>query len=171
MNLILDIKKYIATFNKEAWYWLYRIDIEFREYSSSEEGIREYKKIHYDVVLDSLESNKTIYYLFGIRHREGDLPAVVFENGMCKWYKVGKLHRDGDLPAIIEADGTQHWYINGKPHRDGDLPAVIYVDGTQHWYKNGKLHRDGDLPAIIYANGNKYWFINGKSCQYKNCFY
>jgi hypothetical protein len=51
MELIFDIKKYIATLNKEAWYWLYQVDLEFRAYASSEEGIREYKKIHFDVVI------------------------------------------------------------------------------------------------------------------------
>jgi antitoxin component YwqK of YwqJK toxin-antitoxin module len=112
MNLIIfDVKKYITTFNKEAWYWLYQIDDKFREYASSEDGIREYKKIHFDVVI---ESNRTIYYLCGKIHREGDLPAVVWTNGTQLWYKNGKRHREGDLPAIIWADGTSEWYKNGK---------------------------------------------------------
>jgi hypothetical protein len=134
MELIIDIKKYIAKLNKEAWYWLYELDIEFRQYASSEEGIKEYKKLHYDVVI---EFSRTTYYL------------------------CGKIHREDDLPAYIGADGTQSWYINGKCHREKDLPAYIWADGTQLWYINDRIHREDDLPAVIRANGTQLWYING----------
>jgi hypothetical protein len=137
--LILDVKKYIATFNKEAWYWLYQVDLEFKEYASSEDGIKEYKRIHYDVVI---KPNKTKYYLFGKLHREEDLPAIIYADGSQEWYKNGLLHREGDLPAIIWADGTSEWWINGKLHRPDhngqrDLPAYIGANGSQVWYING----------------------------------
>jgi hypothetical protein len=75
MEIIFDIKKYITSFNKEAWYWLYQIDDEFREHASSEGGIKEYKRLHFDV---KIETDKTTYYLFDMIHREGDLPAIIY---------------------------------------------------------------------------------------------
>ena len=30
------------------------------------------------------------------------------------WYKNGVKHRDGDQPAVISADGYRAWYKNGK---------------------------------------------------------
>jgi antitoxin component YwqK of YwqJK toxin-antitoxin module len=53
------------------------------------------------------------------------------------WYKNGLKHRENDLPAIIYNDGTQIWYQNGKLHRENNMPAVIWPDGTQFYYKNG----------------------------------
>ena len=130
------------------------------------------------------------WYKNGRRHRDNDLPAVIWADGGKEWYQNGKLHRgssragDNDLPAVINADGSKTWFRNGERHRDNDLPAVVWsegqewwqndklhrdnnkpavinVDGTQEWYKNGELHRDNDLPAIIHANGDKEWYING----------
>jgi hypothetical protein len=107
--------------------------------------------------LDGSES----WYKDGKRHRDNDLPAVIFSNGGQKWYKEGNLHRDNDLPAIIRYNGSQYWYKDGNCHRDNDLPAVIFSDGSQEWYKNGELHRDNDLPAAILSNGSQYWYKNG----------
>jgi len=73
-----------------------------------------------------------------------------------------KRHRDNDLPAVIWPNGTQSWFQNGKLHRNNDLPAVIWSDGRQWWYQNGKRHRDNNLPAIVYRNGDQYWYCNGK---------
>ena len=53
------------------------------------------------------------------------------------WFKNGKRHRDNDLPAVIYPSGTQYWYQNGLKHRDNDLPAIIFANGTKEWYKNG----------------------------------
>ena len=47
-----------------------------------------------------------------------------------EYRKNGILHRDGDKPAVIYNDGTMFWYKEGKIHRDGDKPAVIYPDGV-----------------------------------------
>ena len=66
------------------------------------------------------------------------LETYVNINGTQHWLQNGKRHRDHDLPAIIYANGTQYWYQNGLRHRDNDLPAIIYANGTQEWYKNGK---------------------------------
>jgi hypothetical protein len=113
------------------------------------------------------KSGKYIYKQICLHHKPhsiDDLPEINYV-GDRQWYKEGKLHRDGDLPAVIYDDGDQFWYKEGKLHRDGDLPAVIYDDGDQHWYKEGKHHRNGDLPAVILANGDQEWYKEGK--QYK----
>jgi hypothetical protein len=59
------------------------------------------------------------------------------EYGDQWWYKDGLRHRDGDLPAVIYADGDQFWYRNGHSHRDGNRPAAIWANGEQRWYRNG----------------------------------
>lgn len=66
--------------------------------------------------------------------------------------KWDELHREGDLPAVIWEDGSQEWWKNGQTHRDGDLPAIIWCNVAQFWYKNGQLYRDGNLPAEIWLN-------------------
>jgi len=53
------------------------------------------------------------------------------------WLKNELRHRDNDLPAIIYRDGDMSWHVNGKLHRDNDKPAVIYNNGTRIWYING----------------------------------
>lgn len=45
-------------------------------------------------------------------------------------------HRDNDLPAIVWNDGTQYWYQNGKCHRETG-PAIIYSNGEKFYYLNG----------------------------------
>jgi hypothetical protein len=129
------------------------------------------------------------WYKNGKRHRDGDLPAVIWANGNQYWYKDGKLHRDGDLPAVIHAKRSQYWYKDGvqytpkkqyanfkefeksDEYKLGAPVEVKFADGIgykrntrgdQFWYKNGKLHRDGDLPAVIYATGDQLWYKNGK---------
>jgi hypothetical protein len=134
-----------------------------------QEGTYIYKKIclHYqphsvDDLPARINSNGSQeWYKEGKRHRDGDLPGVIFSKGQA-WYKKGKLHRDGDLPAYVGSNGTQEWYKEGKLDRDGDLPAVIYSNGDHYWYKEGKLDRDGDLPAVIYSNGDQFWYKEGK---------
>jgi len=62
--------------------------------------------------------------------------------GSMFWYKNGGRHRDKDLPAIIFRNGTMHWFKNNKPHRDNNKPAVIYHDGTMFWYIDGKFIKE-----------------------------
>jgi antitoxin component YwqK of YwqJK toxin-antitoxin module len=98
-----------------------------------------------NIKLKLLETYKNIngnqwWFKNGKRHRDNDLPAVIFPNGAQYWYQNGEIHRDNDLPAIIKANGNQYWYKNGLKHRDNDLPAIIRTDGTQEWYKNGQRY-------------------------------
>ena len=82
----------------------------------------------------------------GKPHRDGDLPAHVWEDGGQLWYQHGKYHRDGDLPAVVYADGEQVWLQHGETHRGNNLPAVIHPDGTMFWYENGEKTGDQDNP-------------------------
>lgn len=52
MNLILDITRYIASFDEKAWYKLYRTNDEFRMYAKSKYGINEYVSLFLERVLD-----------------------------------------------------------------------------------------------------------------------
>ena len=110
---------------------------------------------------DDDDSAQTWYNLNGQLHRDGDLPAVIEEDGTQEWWQNGRLHRENDLPARIDENGTQEWFQNGERHRDNDLPAVIWPD-SQMWYQNGLLHRDGDLPAVIWSDGTQMWYQNGR---------
>ena len=105
-------------------------------------------------------ASREIWCLNGNKHRDNDLPAVIYHTGSKEWYKNGKLHRDNDLPAVIYGDGTQRWFQNGLLHRDNDLPAVICCSGMKKWGKNGQLHRDNDLPAVIANDGTNKWYQN-----------
>jgi hypothetical protein len=109
----------------------------------------------------------------GKYHRDGDLPAVMLDDGNLYWYQHGLYHREGDKPAVVYSTGAQFWYKNGGLHRDGDKPAQVWPDGAQKWYdgaqawhKGGKIHRDtldengAPLPATI-VRGYKKWIRNG----------
>ena len=101
----------------------------------------------------------TTTYRNGVRHSFNDEPAVVFGNTKEWWWK-GKLHREGDLPAVIMNDGKSfEWWVNGKRHREGDQPAVIYsADPYKAWYVNGVRHRDiGKGPAVESRSGYEWW--------------
>ena len=67
--------------------------------------------------------------------------------GATRWYRNYRLHRDGDLPAVIWDRGEQSWYRDGDLHRDGDKPARTYPDGRREHHCGGALHRDG-APAV-----------------------
>lgn len=69
----------------------------------------------------------------------------------------GRPHRDGDLPAVVWDDGSQIWWQHGKHHRDDDLPAVVWKSGVQAWYQHGEEHRDGDLPSRVRPGGDREW--------------
>ena len=47
------------------------------------------------------------------------------ENISIKYYKGKFLHRDGDKPAIIYNDGSKKYYKEGLLHRDGDKPQLF----------------------------------------------
>lgn len=103
-----------------------------------------------------------------------DQPSKIDGFGNKFWKdKDGLYHRDGDLPAIIWANGLHEHFKHGKLHRDGDQPARYYPNGESvnvSYYKNNMLHRAGDKPARI-GKGYYDYFLNGKyirSVNHKN---
>lgn len=82
-----------------------------------------------------------------------------------KWFGGKVRHRDGDLPAVIyyNIDGTkkeEFWYKDGKLHRDGDLPASILYDDygakiEEQWWENGKMGKTGLKEWIDFTTNYK----------------
>ena len=155
MNLPLDIKYKIASFDIDIWIKLALYDDEFKQFSYKE-GRKLF--INLFTVKNKTEYEK-VYTVFNIRHRENDQPAVIYHNGSKYWYLNGKKHRDDDKPAIVLGNGDNYWFCHDELHRDNDKPAMVTKDGTQEWYNSGMLHRDNG-PAIITPDGKLYWFQN-----------
>jgi hypothetical protein len=128
MDLILDIKTIIASYDQEVWYHLYRFDSEFHNYAASPRGISQF------IELFTVKTDGVLWIQYRL---------------------FGKLHHR-DLPAIACLDGGEAWYLNGRLHRDNDLPAATYANGDQFWYQHGQLHRDNDQPALITSQGELY---------------
>ena len=87
------------------------------------------------------------------------------------FYSVNVLHRDGDLPAVIYDDGSKHWYFYGTRHREGG-PAFDAPGGHREWWFHGKLHRIdgpatemGPVPVLWCVDGKK--FPNGDDDEYQ----
>jgi hypothetical protein len=74
------------------------------------------------------------------------------KEGYNAWYYNNKLHRDDDLPAQIYSNGVRVWYCRGKIHRDKN-PAIIYSDGSNEWYSHGIKNRLG----CTYLEDKKYY--------------
>ena len=156
MDLPLDIKYKIASFDMDTWIRLSYMDDEFKKFSY---GIGRKLFIDLFTVINEYGNCKN-WTIFGKRHRFDDLPAVIYSIGQ-EWYQNGKLHRDNDQPAVININGGKQWYQNGSRHRDNDLPAIIYANGGRCWCRNGKLYRCNDKPVKIDADGIQYRYRNG----------
>lgn len=115
----------------------------------------------------------------GQRHRDNDLPAVVYVWGSTRYYQNGKLHRiKGPACTSFRKINdkllcNQFWCINDMIDRadvDGiHMPCIINTNdnGTMmlEWRRGGKIHRDPDangtpLPAVIDGNNYKYYKNN-----------
>lgn len=70
----------------------------------------------------------------GHRLSLGKNPAVFYKNGTKEWYDLfGLLHRDKDLPAIEYSNGDiEHW-VHGKRH------GVTSCRGKQYYFENGEF--------------------------------
>ncbi len=115
----------------------------------------------------------TAYFKNGKLHRDyspdEDYPAEIWR-GSFDYYKDGVRHREGDYPAIISHRGDLEYYKNGALHRDNDVngftqPTRI-LKGILEYYKNGKRHRERDpdsilRPAIVRMNGICTYIENG----------
>ena len=58
-----------------------------------------------------------------------------------EYYINGERHRDGDLPAVVFASSKPHlyWFENNKLHRNNGKPAIINGNFL-HYYKEGQLY-------------------------------
>lgn len=153
MDLILDVKIYIALFDEKTWIKMVLYDEAFCLYAYTEKGKKQFVNAFKKNI-----SGRT--YLFGYLHSFNDEPAEVYQYGN-KWYYNGSYHRENDLPAVIWDNGDQEWWYNGKQHRENDLPAIMYNDGYKCWWYKGKRHRENNLHAIIYSSGEKEWWYEG----------
>lgn len=89
------------------------------------------------------------WYDYWFSYKDGvlnskDGQAALTSNENQEWYLNGVPHREGDLPAIHYFNGDMAYYKHGELHRDDDelgypQPAVIYVNfgGFQRYFKNG----------------------------------
>jgi hypothetical protein len=170
-SLPFEVVVLISQVAPAAWYNLVQADSRLGRYSLVREILEDAQD---RFTCKTVTKKKTTYYLpNGVINRNGDQPAIIYNNGTKHWIKNGKSHREGDLPAFIEFRSNpvivrNVWYQNDKIHRDGDLPAIIEYTkrgniGCNYWYQYDKKHRDGDLPAIIEYNkhGNircNYWY-------------
>jgi hypothetical protein len=86
-------------------------------------------------------------------HRDDDKPAIIhsekcFYSNMREWWVNGKRHRENDLPAVMwnvkQSDQLpcliQEWYYNGVLHREKGIPSVI-CGGYKGWFHNGKMYK------------------------------
>ena len=140
MDLPLDVKFKIASFDMDTWIKLSYIDDQFKQFSY---GVGRKLFINLFTIIDENKYHK-ISTIFGKLHSLNDQPALIYTNGNKYWYQNSKLHRDNDLPAIIYANGEQRWYQNGQRHGDGpdgQQPAIIGVNGGKIWYQNGTYLR------------------------------
>lgn len=112
------------------------------------------------------QSNGTMVWLVAGRYYRPDIrkPTTIFADGVQLWQDYyGNRHRDGDLPAVVSEDGSKQWYCHGQLHREGGRPAVELANGTKRWYVHGKLHRLNG-PAVVDANGAIRWYVDGQLC-------
>jgi hypothetical protein len=59
-----------------------------------------------------------------------------YYDGQLEWHsKWGITHRDGDKPAIIWPSGRMDWFQHGKRHRITG-PAIIKPNGECYWFLN-----------------------------------
>ena len=100
-------------------------------------------------------------------HSFNDEPAFINEHGIKTWFRYGDIHRDGDLPARDWNNGIFDWYKNDKKHRVNG-PARLWPNGREEWYFEGDKHRE-DGPAVVLGknetyNGEDLWWYKGEAC-------
>jgi hypothetical protein len=110
LELILDIRIKIASYDASAFYWMYRYDDEFKKYAHTIEGVKSYVSL---AVVKNITNGYISYRIFDIAHSMFDEPSIIANNGIKAWYKNGLLHRANNMPAIIWHDGTEEYWMDG----------------------------------------------------------
>jgi hypothetical protein len=69
-------------------------------------------------------------------HSENDIPARS-KSVLREWYKYGSKHRDNDLPAVIydinNENSRKEWWFNGRLHRTNGQPAVVDINEIRYF--------------------------------------
>jgi hypothetical protein len=149
----LDLLIEIAIKDEAAWYALYRINEEFKEYSKTHHAAIKYMRCYQTIMY---RGNVLQYRLFGELHSI-DCPA--HSSSALDIYYIGGVITRIDGPAFIDKiEGREEWMRDGLLDRAGDLPAIIAYDGSYRaYYRRGALHRENNKAAIIMIeNGRKY---------------
>lgn len=103
------------------------------------------------------------YFKDGLLHRDGNMPAIEYNDGTLMYMQFGLLH-NYKYPAIITNDGSKLYYYAGTLHNSFG-PAVILANGGREWWKGGARHNENG-PAVDYGSF-KHYFLNG---MYKSPF-
>ncbi len=74
------------------------------------------------------------WWVDGARHRDNDLPAVIYTSGRKEWWWQGKLHRD---PVMVSRRLARSSPITILVEQ----PAVVHNGGYNEWWKHGKRYR------------------------------
>ena len=82
--------------------------------------------------------------------------------GKKQWYKNGKLHRDGNLPAVEYENGDMAYYIDGIYNRTDNGPTIICNNPyIRCYHKNGVLIiKDAHHPDFLPSGGIVTWRAN-----------
>lgn len=65
---------------------------------------------------DPYETDCTVYYMNGLKHRDDDEPAVIYSDGSYFYYKFGELYRNKDAQGNklpIGYDAAEEEYVYG----------------------------------------------------------
>ena len=57
---------------------------------------------------------KQEWYVDGIRHRDGDKPAIREGHGYCVWYKNGEKSRDNPDKPVCISGNQAYWIVDGE---------------------------------------------------------
>jgi ribosomal protein L25 (general stress protein Ctc) len=129
-NLPFEIIILIAKISPQVMYLLAQVD----------KRITQYIQIHIIELQDIFTTITNGEYRLPNKwlHRNSDKPAIT-SSMHYEWWVNGLRHRDGDLPAVVYNNGYSAWYKNGVRHRSGGKPAIIYTNGNSTYWENGSL--------------------------------
>lgn len=184
LDLPIDIKIHIASFDENIWIYLAIRDPEIYKYTIANRLI--FVQLFTNCAKCSYSQR---WKLLNREHREEfdtigiPLPSYTDDN-VQEWRLSGKLHSINDHPSLIFHNyKTWHtykiWHIQGKRHRYcihgkgcncGDIqPAQIAFDNEvtkSKWYIMNNKHSYNDKPAVIKYNRDSlivlkwYWYGN-----------
>jgi hypothetical protein len=78
-----------------------------------------------------------------------DIPFGKYIDINQEWYVDGIRHRDGDKPAIRNGHGHMVWYKNGEKRRD-DPDKPVCISGNQgYWIVDGKEVGGGNRSSMV----------------------